>query len=94
MSSKPSVEGVAELRKLILRRREILDEVADLQAKVKRIKDLEHEHSAVYQAILDMLENMDCKSTGNAGWEGRFFWMLDQLELQASSKVISDAKNR
>lgn len=87
MSSKPTVEGVAALRSLILRRRALSTEWHDLKKKTERMKEVENELGSIARDIDDVLRNMDCRSPGNAGWEARFLWLLDQLELQASKGV-------
>lgn len=86
MSSKPTVEGVAALRNLILRRRALSEEWHDLQKKKARIAEVENELGSIAKDIDDLLRDMDCRSSNNAGWEARFLWLLDQLELQASTK--------
>lgn len=84
MSSKPTVEGVAALRTLIQRRRTLSEEWHDLKKKTERMKEVENELGSIARDIDDVLRDMDCRSTNNAGWEARFLWLLDQLELQAS----------
>ena len=85
MSRNPSPEGVAELRALLLRRRQLAEEIVELQQKTKRLAEAEREGHDVGNAIIEKLESMDCASSGNGGWAGRIMWMLDQLERQAGA---------
>ncbi len=86
MSSAPYPEGVAALRQLLIRRRELSVEWHDLTAKVARLKECERELHSVNADIMDSLKSMDVHTTHNAGWERRFLELLNLLEKQASEK--------
>ncbi len=86
MSSAPYPEGVAALRQLIVRRRELSIEWHDLTAKVARLKECERELQSVNADIMDSLRSMDVHSTLNSGWERRFLELLNLLDKQASEK--------
>lgn len=85
MSNKPSVESVAALRSLLKRRNEIYDEMMALRAKIAQLEVLERDYVDLSREVMDALENMDCKTSGNTGWEARILWLLGQLERQAST---------
>ncbi len=84
MSSKPSTEGVEAFRKLLRERRMVAREIIKLRTAVDTLANLENKHREQSLALLNMLENMDLSASGNAGWEGRMTWFLDELERQAS----------
>lgn len=84
MSNKPSPDGVEELRGYLKAMRELGAEITDLRAKVSRLKEAEEAYGRNYNAILELLKNMDTSSKHNAGWEGRLIWLLGELDRQAT----------
>lgn len=86
MSRTPTTDGVASLRKLLRKHRELVEEVAFLQKQSKRLLEADRERYDAEVAIHAALEEMDCASTGNFGWGERMRWLLDQLDRQAASR--------
>lgn len=85
MSSLPSKDGVSDLRDLLRRQRHILIELDTASKAAARLESLRDEASSTHREIVKSLENMDCASSGNAGWERRIIWMLDELDKQSSN---------
>ena len=79
MSSKPDSENVSNLRRLIRLRRSVVEGIKTARAAASKLERLTEEEREISREILKAVEGMDCKSDGNAGWEGRFVWMLDEL---------------
>ena len=91
MSSKPSPSGVAALRAHIHRMRQFGAEVDELDAEIsvledkkKRRREAAEKYAEASRMVIKSLDEMDCASAGNFGWENRMVWMLDQLDKQAS----------
>jgi hypothetical protein len=83
MSSKPSSEGVAELRELLGRLRLLGAEIFQIRSAVARLKPAEREFETLHRAITDKMASMDVASNGNTGWELRVVWFLSELDRQA-----------
>lgn len=83
MSSKPSIEGVAELRELLGKLRLLGEEVDRLRSYAVRLKPAEEEYVQLHRAITDKMASMDVAAQGNAGWHQRVVWFLSELDRQA-----------
>src|SRR5687767_11897767 len=79
MSSKPSPDGVAKLRELATLKRNLENEMESLRPTIKRWNEIPNQIKAADKEIIKQLENMDCRSSGNFGYEGRVLWMLAEL---------------
>ncbi len=89
MSSKPSEQGVEELRKLLKNLRELGAEITDLREKTARLKAAEEAYGRNYHAVCELLKKMDTDNTGNAGWQGRLVWLLGELYRQALTESVT-----
>lgn len=86
MSSKPSQNGVDDLRLLLAERKSLGDQILSIRSQVEQLERLEERQRIVSRDIIKKLEDMDCKADGNAGWEGRMVWMLTELMTQVIEK--------
>lgn len=82
VSSKPSREGVTQLRCLLSDYRKLSAELATVRREAAKLQHLEARAVESHQQIIKQLEGMDCKSDGNGGWEQRAIWMLCELQSQ------------
>lgn len=86
MSSKPSPESVAELRKQIAAYSEAEEQRQILTKRYNEIgqqlAEAAGQAATSRLAIAKLVEGMDCDSASNFGWEGRFTWMMRELYEQ------------
>lgn len=82
MSSLPDSDKVMKLRGLIRKHRTLSKELSEAHAVAAKIENLSEETRSVHREVLRVLESMDCKSSGNFGWEQRLMWMLTELVVQ------------
>ena len=86
MSGKPSYESVKEFRYLLDGMFNSRSEVERLERETARCREELEKKQEVYgtcrAALLELMEKIDIKSSGNSGWEGRFTWFLLELHRQ------------
>lgn len=85
MSSKPSKEGVEKLRAAIADFRFLSKRVTELRKAANELPKVEEEATAKQFEVMKMLEGMDLDARGNAGWEQRMMWFLNELDQQAAN---------
>lgn len=92
MSSKPYPEGVQIVRQALARLHQngarlsqITREMTTLTTEQAALRD---ECQKDRQILFEKMDAMDVKSSGNAGWHGRFEWFIIELYRQISA--ISD----
>lgn len=89
MSGKPSHEGARKAIEL-LESIEALDmEINQLLAAQRRLNLAVEERAALDRRLAELLTGMDVESPGNAGWKGRFAWLLNEIRCQAYAKGAS-----
>jgi hypothetical protein len=83
MSGRPNIEEIDKLREATKQLKSLFDEDVKLQRTIsdsqKRRSAIETLISGRRREIIELLENMDCASRGNTGWEGRFMTFLTEL---------------
>lgn len=89
MSSLPDSAGVKKLRGLIRQYRGLMSELTAARAVAAKIESLDEEVRKTHREVLKVLEGMDCKSAGNAGWEQRITWMLMEMIVQEETDAAS-----
>ena len=94
MSGKPYLDGVKQFKFFLKQMSDsavltnnLEDEIAKAQSK--RIDALES-YTKAKQNLFKLIEQMDIKSDGNAGWEGRMSWFLIELQKQLNKKDIEE----
>ncbi len=92
MSSKPDADGVDNLRRLLSERMELVEEITAIRSAAERLEELELKYRIVSNNVIEQLEEMDCKSNGNTGWEGRITWMLTELMRQSIERPEKKGK--
>jgi septation ring formation regulator EzrA len=89
MSRSPNYGGVKKLRELAARYRTLLDESYILSERIAsdthNLNKVNDEFIKTKQEIVTTLEEMDCATSGNGGWENRIAWMLAEFEKQVST---------
>jgi len=76
---EPNAEQIVEMRIVIKRRNELTEEIAAARKVVATLPKLEEAYKESVRDILRLIEEMDCKSPGNMGWEGRITTLLGEL---------------
>lgn len=96
MSGQPDVEGAQRIAELLGRQEALSAEVAAaseqvlaLRAAQARLKAAEDAYHATLKEIGRLLEEMDCSSVGNWGFEGRMGWLLFQMRKVILAKAGS-----
>jgi len=88
MSSKPSVQGVKEVINLLKIQGDIMRDLNNAQIYANQIPNLTERHRITSQKIIETMESMDLRSSGNAGWENRISWFLAELVRQIMDKQV------
>lgn len=88
MSGQPHPKGVEELsgylRNLEDARQGIAREAEVIALHREKLTVHQHNERAALKAIDEAMEEMDVKSPGNFGYEGRRLWLLCELNKQAT----------
>lgn len=87
MSRRPDIETVTKLRRHIGEYQRICAKLTSYREQAALIPDLEKATRDKQRAIAQLLEEMDCKASGNMGWEHRITWMLVELLRQEEQKL-------
>ncbi len=82
MSRGPNKEQIAELLSSIEISRNLLLKIAKAIEAANQLPKLEEEWRENKSNIIRLLEEMDCKSPGNRGWEARITILLEELIAQ------------
>lgn len=82
MSRGPNKEQIAELRKELMNRRRLNEELKTAKQWADRLPTLGEEWRTCQKNIIRLLEEQDCKSDGNHGWEVRVASLLEELLRQ------------
>lgn len=86
MSSKPSLEGAAELATIIRELRTASDTLNDqrqaLARATARIRELEELVGRKTEAMDALFDKMDCSADGNFGFAARRSWLMVELVRQ------------
>lgn len=90
MSGYPAADKVKELRTALDELRQSDVNLRALERQYNECKaniPLARDRSAkAMSTVMALLEQMDCASTGNHGWENRFAVLLLEIDKQASAK--------
>ena len=87
MSRTPDRAGAELLRDTLHRHRLMCKEIANLKAAAAKLPELERKASETHKQIIDLLESMDCKQSGNSGWESRITWLLSEMLSQEAKNL-------
>lgn len=79
MSGKPYPEGVAEVLKLLEQLDALGKEQDELRPKVKRFEEVRTEIAVADGRLKELLESMDLREQGNAGFGSRMGWFLHTM---------------
>lgn len=79
MSRGPNVEGIRSLREIAKRRAEIKRELLAIREVVSKAESLRDELAVIGRKAIKIVEEMDCKATGNTGRDSRFLLMLEGI---------------
>ena len=83
MSGRPYPEGVAKLKKELQALQQTCDykEAARLDIDIAkgRLESLKDQESAILERITKLMDEMDVRSPGNSGYQGRMFALLCHL---------------
>jgi hypothetical protein len=82
MSGYPSIEGVAKVLELLEKRAKAHQNLSACRIHASNIERYEQEVRNCQRDIVQQLEEMDCKSTGNTGWEERWMSLLQEITCQ------------
>jgi hypothetical protein len=80
---KPSQEGIRKLafslRELNTAQAGVAQAEAAVQEAQKKLLDARAQLLTTQQAAIELMEQMDIKTPGNAGYEGRIFYVLQTM---------------
>lgn len=79
MSRGPTKESVAALKSMLKEYKSVARDIAHLRRLVEELPKLEEQATKLHKDIVESLEKMDCKSSGNFGYEIRVVAMLGEL---------------
>jgi hypothetical protein len=86
MSGKPSTEGIESLRRMIDHMAALSEEAEHLSAGIKPLQDrltfVRSEYAALATQLPEVFKVMDIHTSGNAGWEQRITWAMQELARQ------------
>lgn len=80
MSGSPDKQSVRELKDLAKQARAAYIELQSARHVAQTIKPLEQHFCNLQTKIVKLMQSMDCKSTGNAGYENRLMSLLMNLD--------------
>lgn len=97
MSGQPNVTEVKKLREALKGYRNVLNEVNEIERDqdrlVVKLRDKKELLGKFKNEIYSILESMDVRATGNAGWEQRYFSLLSIMsEATNESNQLSDSR--
>lgn len=87
MSRRPDVETVTKLRQHIGEYQRICARLTSCREQAALIPGLEKAMRDEQRAITHLIEEMDCKASGNMGWEHRITWMLVEILRQEGQRL-------
>lgn len=79
MSRGPNKQGIEKLRALAKERAYVAVRLREVEAFLKEKDNLEQQWRDINKDMLKLLEEMDCSSKGNMGWESRITLLLSEL---------------
>lgn len=79
MSRGPTKESVAALKNMLKEYKVLSKQIVHLRGLVEQLPKLEEQATKLHKDIVESLEKMDCKSSGNFGYEIRVVAMLGEL---------------
>jgi hypothetical protein len=87
MSGQPDIQTVRRLRFLATERSRLENEIRIAEGQIReaslRLKKCQEDYVVTKREMLKLLEDMDCASRGNGGWENRITLLLSQLVEEA-----------
>ena len=90
MSGKPHREGAFEIIRAARRLGELAVRIPHLRREADAAKqaldDATTEQTHIKRTLAELLNSMDCSSTGNFGWEGRVGWLLGEVIRQLDAE--------
>lgn len=91
MSGKPSSDGVIKVRRLLNEISTLSDTVSrlttEIGARQVQKENCEKAFVGAKQKLFETLEEMDVRSSGNAGFEDRATWFLTEMSRQYEAEV-------
>jgi hypothetical protein len=82
MSRRPDYDSVNELRHLLVAQLAAGKKIECLREEQRQLAKLEEQFAELNRKIIKLLEAVDCKASGNMGWEQRITWLLAELVRQ------------
>ncbi len=82
MSSLPSPDGATDVIVLVRGIDVANKEIAEVQLLLGRLRGAKERRDSLQRALRKQLEDMDCDSIGNYGWDARFGWLLGEVVRQ------------
>lgn len=79
MSRGPTKESVSELKIMLKEYKAIAKQIVHLRGLVEQLPKLQEQATRLHKGVVESLEKMDCKSSGNFGYEIRIVAMLGEL---------------
>lgn len=79
MSRGPNAIDIKKLRELARERNYVEIRLREIESLIQGKSNLEQQWQDINKGMLKLLDEMDCSSKGNMGWEGRITLLLAEL---------------
>ena len=89
MSSLPSPSGASDLVTLLYAMEQQIKEVHELECAAKKLPVSQQKLREQKSELRKMLENMDCNSMGNAGWDNRIGWLMRAVMFETERRTCA-----
>lgn len=89
MSRKPNIPQITELMEQLKIMADCQERLLVIEKLVEEQRQLERKAEPARRKVLDLIEQMDLKSSGNFGYEGRTLCFLTELYRQIYANGLS-----